>query len=125
MTTDEARQVLQRRACVIRDAPYGQVMIAAWANALHDVIYADALRAVTDLANAGVTEIGIPQIRSFLRDERAAVRREGQALADDSACGCTTFTLCDTHRAVGLAGIRQARMQRPTARRWGLGKKES
>jgi hypothetical protein len=122
VNTDEARIVLRHRSLVAR-LPYGDQMVDAWANALCDVSELDATRAVTELANAGVKDIGIPEIRGFLRDKRAAERREGQArMSIDTGCGCTLYLLCDSHRAIGLAQIRQIRQQRPTQRRWRYGK---
>jgi hypothetical protein len=119
VNSDEARCVLRRLASLVKGHPYGDVKVEAWANALCDVDQADALRAVTELANGGKAEIGIPEIRGFLRDERAAQRRSGQARMSVEVCGCTTYTMCDRHRAIGLAALKQLRVQeRPAQRRW-------
>lgn len=128
MNADEARDVLRLRSVLVR-IPYGEPTIHAWANALYDVDVDTVKTAVTELANAGTKEIEVATIRGWLRDKRAAQRRADQVSTSAlMECGCTLYTLCDQHRAVGLAGVRQARQimtERPAQSRWSGGKVRS
>src|SRR5205814_1377070 len=59
--------------------PYGDDTVTAWTEALSDVDEHDAVRAVSALAAAGTASIAIPEIRQWLRSERAGHRRAAES----------------------------------------------
>lgn len=104
-------RLLRLRSQLVRN-PYGADTVTAWTEALADILESDATRAVRALAHNGEKSIAIPDIRAWLRGDQLARRRSEAATPVTHQCGCTTTTLCNTHRDGNLAAIADIRKER-------------
>jgi len=120
MNNDSARRVLAELAKLNR-LPYGPDMVVAWANALTDVDEADALAAVTALANDGVRNVGVPELRAWLRSQR---QHGATGSSVEPSCGCTFTTFCEYHRTIGKTNARAILDSLPSEHRWSLPKRK-
>lgn len=117
MNTQEITRLLQKRAQLTR-VGYVTDTVNAWTQALGEIAYPDAERALLALIDAGETSITVPGIRGHLR-KSTPPPPPTPSPPRDPGCSCQSPCpefplghLCDMHRRIGLDAIATIRAQR-------------
>jgi hypothetical protein len=117
MNAVETTRLLRHRAQLTRIG-YVSETVTAWTQALSDLSYEDAHRALLTLTDAGETNITVPAIRNHLR-KTAPAPPPTPSPPRDPGCTCQSPShefpmghLCEMHIRIGLDAINRIRAQR-------------